>query len=88
MFARQEFIGQLIGALRTPTVLADAARAAEPPSVLALRLAANAGASDHDAGLAANLVGALQDRVPLAGGHPEALRNWGQVPWSGVLRWA
>lgn len=72
MSARQEFIGQLIGALRTPTVLADAARAAEPLSVLALRLAANAGASDHDAGLAANLIGALQDRVPLAGGQPGA----------------
>ncbi|MGC4862883.1 hypothetical protein ACLQ23_26860 [Micromonospora sp. DT41] len=70
--ARQEFIGQLIGALRTTAVLADASPAVKALSMLAVRLTAKQDASDHDAGLAANLIGALQDRTPLIGGQPGA----------------
>ncbi|MEU4238622.1 hypothetical protein [Actinoplanes sp. NPDC026619] len=70
--ARQEFIGHLVSALRTTAVLADAVSAVEPLSVLAARLATNAGGSDHDAGLAANLISALQDRTPMIAGQPGA----------------
>ncbi|MFI5937857.1 hypothetical protein [Actinoplanes sp. NPDC051494] len=70
--ARQDFTGHLVSALRSTAILTDAVSATEPLSMLAAHLATNASASDHDAGLAANLISALQDRTPMIAGQPGA----------------
>jgi hypothetical protein len=72
MWPGQHFIGQLVGALRTPAVLAEPGAAVVPLAALAQHLAANAMASFQDAALAANLLIGLQLRVPLRAGDPGA----------------
>jgi hypothetical protein len=72
LWPAQEFIRQLVGGLRTPALLADLAPAVVPLTVLARHLAGNAGASYMDAALAADLLVALQIRVPLSAGDPGA----------------
>ena len=64
----QGFTRQLIGALRTPAVLPDPTSAAAPLAVLALRLAENARTSYIDGALAADLLAAMQRRLPLENG--------------------
>lgn len=68
----RQFIGQLVGALRTPAVLPDPTPAVVPLAVLTRYCAENARASFQDAVLAANLLLALQLRVPLHAGDPGA----------------
>lgn len=69
---RQEFVRRLVGGLRSPAVLADAAVAAVPLGALARRLAENAAASYTDGALAADILLGLQLRLPLEPDGPGA----------------
>ena len=61
----QEFVRRLVGGLRAPAVLPDAAVAAVPLAALARRFAENAAASCADEALAADILLGLQLRLPL-----------------------
>ncbi len=72
MRPEQQFVRQLVGALRTSTVLADPTPAVVPLAALARRLAENSALSYFDAALAADLLLGLQLRAPISGGNPGA----------------
>lgn len=65
MSGRQHLASQLTGAIRARAVVPDAERVAAPLAHLARCLAENAGASYTDGALAADLIVALQSRVPI-----------------------
>lgn len=71
----QDLVAQLIGALRAPALLPDPAQAEIPLSRLARHLAENAGNSYADAALSANLLVALQLRLPLHSGSAGGLER-------------
>jgi hypothetical protein len=73
MWPEQQFVRQLVGALRTSAVLADAAAAVVPLAALARSFAENAGASYVDAALAEDLLLGLQLRAPMRVGDPSAV---------------
>lgn len=66
--ARQKFVGQLVGALRSRAVVPDPDRAINALARLARLLAEHAESSFADAALAANLIQAMQARSPVSEG--------------------
>jgi hypothetical protein len=68
----QEFVRRLVGGLRAPAVLPEAARAAVPLAALARRFAENAAKSYIDGALAADILIGLHLRLPLEPGGPGA----------------
>lgn len=68
----QKLVHQLVGALRTATVLPNPTPALAPLATLARHLAENADTSYTDAALTADLLTALQRRTPLKAGEPGA----------------
>jgi hypothetical protein len=71
--SRQRFAHQLIGAVRARAVVPDLTNAMLPLVTLAKQLAQNAEASFDDAALAADLIFALQHRVPVSAEEPDAV---------------
>ena len=70
--ARQKFVDQLVGALRSRAVVPNADRALAPLARLARRLAEHGESAFADAALAANLIHAMHGRSPAGPDGPDA----------------